>query len=456
MAPTGRGRPWSEGIAMSTNRDLDITFTGGSTGTGAATWGQHAIWDVVRTLGSDAARYNVSVCLPVDPGMPVPAVLDALRQLCYLHDSLRSDDAGQLTQIVDTAGTMSVPVRVCAADDVESTGAALLADLSGRPFDCAREWGMRVGLVESAGLVRRIAFSLSHTAADAWGLVRLAMNLTSIAQGETPAQVMATRPSMQPLTEAAFQASDRGRRLDANARRHWRTKLDLGPQRLFPPGGDPGRMFPNAQFNSPALAVAAELVAAGHQVSSSSVLLAAAAAMASELSGSPDVVFQIVVNNRFLPGLTNAVSTLAQEGLFHLVDVNLDFADVVRRTHRTSLTTYRNSYYDRRLLLADIEAADEVADHSCFVNDTRSLMPTERHVPTESLAKLRSRTTLRWPIEFEPRQNVTFAMDLVDVPDSIELSMTANSALVSKPDMERYLCGIEDLVIAEAVTLGAE
>ncbi|HEX4701379.1 MAG TPA: condensation domain-containing protein [Pseudonocardiaceae bacterium] len=436
-----------------------ITFADGSAGTAAATWGQQAIWDVVRTLGSDAARYNVSVCLPVD-GMPVPAVLDALRQLCYLHDSLRTrllcDDAGQLIQIVDPAGTMSVPVRECAADDVESVGAALLAELADRPFDCAREWGMRVGLVESAGLVRRIAFSLSHTAVDAWGLVRLAMNLTSIAQGESGAQVMAARPSMQPLAEAAFQASDRGRRLDANARRHWRTKLDLGPRRLFPPGGAASEMFPNAQFNSPALAVAAERVAAGYQVSSSSVLLAAAASMTSQLSGSPDVVFQIVVNNRFLPGLTNAVSTLAQEGLFHVVDAHLDFADVIRRTHKTSLSTYRNSYYDRRLLLADIEAAGETADHSCFVNDTRSLMPTDRHAPTESLAKLRSRTTLRWPIEFEPRRNVTFAMDLIDVPDSIELSMTADSALVPKPDMERFLCGIEDLVIEAAIAIGAE
>jgi hypothetical protein len=449
---------------MDTSRDLEIDVVDGTSGTAAATWGQHAIWDVVRTLGSDAARYNVSVCLPVDPGMPTRTVLTALHQLCHLHDSLRTrltrDDTGQLRQTVDGAGTMGVPVRACAPGDLDDTAAALLTELAGRPFDCAHEWPMRVGLVETTGLVRRIVFSLAHTAVDAWGLLRMAINLTALAQGESPDQIQAARPFLQPLAEAAFQASDRGRRLDANARRHWRTKLALGAERLFPnttPGDAP---FPNALLNSPALASAADLVATGHQVSSSSVLLAAAAAMTSQLSGSPDAMFQIVVNNRFLPGLTNAVSTVAQEGLFHLTDSRHDFPDVVRRTHRASLATYRNSYYHRGRLDRDIEEIrDDAADHSCFVNDSRSLLiplPPDENAPRLSLAELRPRTTLNWPVEFEPRRNVTFAMDLIDVPGSIELSMTADSAVIPRADMERFLCGIEDLVIGEAVALGAD
>jgi hypothetical protein len=454
--------------AVSTSRTLEIGFSAGSSGTAAATWGQHAIWDVVRTLGSDAARYNVSVCAPVTPGLPESLVLDSVRQLFGLHDSLRTRlvcaDDGRLEQTVDPAGAVPVVVRECAAGEVAREGDALLAELAAQPFDCAREWPMRVGLVETAGLVRHIAFSLSHTAVDAWGLRRMALNLTSIAQGESADAVRQRVPALQPLDEAAFQASDRGRRQDATSRGYWAKKLRQGPRRLFPtlPDETSGLLFPNAVLNSPALAMAVEHVAARHQVSSSSVLLAAASAMTCRLSGSPDAMLQIVVNNRFLPGLANSVSTLAQEGLFHLTGVDRPFADLVRRANLTSFATYRGSYYDKRLLDRDIaRLVDEdgaVCDHSCFFNDARNVIPlqTDGGAPRVSLTRARSRTTLSWPVEFEPRRNVTFALDALDAPGSIELSMTADGSVIPRPDMERFLRGVEDLVVTEAAALGLD
>jgi hypothetical protein len=317
---------------------------------------------------------------------------------------------------------------------------------------------MRIGLVTTTGLVRAIVFALSHTATDAWGLLRLAINLMSIVDGASITDIAG--PALQPRAEAEFQASDRGRRLDTRARRHWTDRLREAPARLFAgmPGRDP---FPNAAFDSPALALAADYVSTRHRVPSSAVLLAAAGAMVSRLSGSPDAMFQLVVNNRFVPGLANAVSTLAQEGLFHLPDAGASFPDVIRRTYRNTLTTYRAAYYDRRSLTRDIARitaeTGAIADHSCFFNDSRSLLPIPaERPPDEPLAKAAQRTTLRWPIEFPPRANVTIALDLNDVHRSIELSMTADSALVPRADMERFLHGIEDLVVAEAMALGHE
>lgn len=449
---------------MNTSRNLAVDITDGTAGSAVATWGQYAIWDVVRHLGADAARYNVSVCLPVEPGLPLPRVLDGLRQLCLLHESLRTrlrpDGPERLTQIVDGTGNLVVEVRDRVAGDVADAGADLLQALSGRPFDVAAEWPMRIGLITVGGDVRSIVFALSHTATDAWGLLRLAVNLMSIVRGESITEIDARVPALQPRAEAEFQASDRGRRLDTRARRHWADRLRQGPAQLF--AGAAGREpFPNAVFNSPALALAAEYVATHHRMPSSAVLLAAAGAMVSRLSGSPDAMFQLVVNNRFVPGLANAVSTLAQEGLCHLPNADASFADIIRRTHRNTLTAYRAAYYDRRSLTGDIARitaeTGAVADHSCFFNDTRSLLlvPAERP-PDEPLAKAAQRTTLRWPVEFEPRRDVTIALDLNDFHRSIELSMTADSALVPRADMERFLCGIEDLVIAEAVALGHE
>ncbi|HEX4723607.1 MAG TPA: condensation domain-containing protein [Pseudonocardiaceae bacterium] len=452
-------------MGTSTSRELWIDFDGGDSGAAGATWGQHAIWDVVRTLGAEAPRYNVSVSSPVAPTMPVSQILDAIRPLIGMHESLRTrllPDGGGLRQVVDAAGRVPVVVRECAADDdLTAVGAALYAELAGQPFDFAGEWPIRVGLVTLDGLVRTIALSLSHTAVDAWGLRRLALNMAAIALGEPVDRLRERLPSMQPRSEAEFQTSDRGRRLDAGARQHWIRKLRLGPEHIFSTRCDPADLpWPHAVLNSPALAIAADSVATGHQVSTSSVVLAAASVMVSRLSGSPDAAFQIVVNNRFLPGLTNAVSTLAQEGLFHFPNVDKDFAEAIRRTHRITLNTYRNSYYDKRLLDADIERAGEdggvVGDHSCFFNDVRNLLivgPDDDTEP-EPLAKALARTTFRWSHDCEPRPDVTFAVDLIDAPGSIELVMVGDGGLIPRPDMERFLYGIEDLVVGEAIALG--
>ncbi len=40
-----------------------------------------------------------------------------------------------------------------------------------------------------------------------------------------------------------------------------------------------------------------------------------------------------------------------------------------------------------------------------------------------------------------------------DGPDGAGLSMAADPALIPKPQMERFLYGIEDLVVAEAMSL---
>ncbi|MEV7777438.1 condensation domain-containing protein [Kitasatospora sp. NPDC088351] len=458
---------------MTTSQQLEITFSSGRSGTGPATWGQQAIWDAVGKLTpADAPRYNVTASSPLDPGVPVPVVLDALTHLLHLHDGLHTrllrDDDGRLRQTVDPAGRLSVHTRHSDGDAAElaETGRLLHDELAGRPFDCATEWPIRVGLVESGGLVRHMSLVLSHTAVDGSGMSQVVMDLSALALGE-PVEAMAERraATQQPLEEAAFQASDRGRRRDANARQHFLRKLRLGPPRQFPaPAGEP-RPFPNAVLSSPALLRAVELVAAAHRVSSSSVLLAAAAAMTSRLSGLPDATLQVVVSNRFLPGLTQAVSTVAGESLFHLADAGKEFGDVVRRTHAASIATYRHAYYDQTLRDEDIARLraehGPTADRSCVFNDTRELAPpapaggaAAPPAAPEPLALARARTTLDWPVEFEPRPGLSYALDALRTADALRLAMTADASVLPRPTMERFLRGIEDLILTEAAALG--
>ncbi|MFF2952832.1 condensation domain-containing protein [Kitasatospora sp. NPDC057965] len=474
---------------MTTSRQLEIPFADGRSGSGPATWGQRAIWDIVNRLTpADRPRFNITTAAPLDPGPPLPAVLDALGHLLHLHDSLHTrlrpgPDGTGLRQIVDPAGLLTVHVRDCAADaeadELCATGAELHAQLAGRPFDCTTGWPIRVGLVVAGGQVRYISLVLSHTAVDGTGMGLLVRDLSELVAGTGPDAIRAARSPQQPLEEAEFQTSERGLKRDANARAHTLRKLRTAPPRLFPPttagtgtDAEPGaaERFPNAVLSSPALLRAVDTVAAAHRTGSSAVLVAAAAAMTARLAGRSDAVLQVVVNNRFLSGLTDAVSVVAGDALLHLTDADVDagagadsgFGAAVRRTHAASIAAYRHAYHDRRLLDAEIErlTAEQVplADRSCVFNDTRDLLPSSlaaQAAPAAPTGDEGGRTTLSWPVDFDPRPGLTYALDALRTPTALQLAMTADPAVLPRSAMERFLYGIEELVLAEERSLQA-
>ncbi|GLL05429.1 hypothetical protein GCM10017581_071760 [Dactylosporangium matsuzakiense] len=433
-----------------------IAFGGARSGTGPATWGQSAIWDVVRNLGDDTARYNVGGGLPIDPPLPPGHLAGLVRTLLLRHDSLRTTlrrDGERLEQVVAAAGAVPLHARECGPDDVVETAYALYPELQALPFDAERELPVRVGVVTSGGLVRYLILSLSHTASDGWGLRNLLVVAAALAGGRP----LAAGERLQPLEEAALQTSPQGRRRDAAARRAWLDRLRRGPASQFPAraGRPPAAAFPNAVLNSPALGLALDRVAADIEVHQSAVLLAAAAGAAGALGGAPDAVFQVVVNNRFRPGMAGAVNTIAQEGLLLLPGSAAGFPDLVRRTFGAALSAQRHAYYDKLALARDIAGLDAPADHSCFVNDVRGLMPILGYArpAAEPLAAARERTTLSWPVEHAPRRDTTFALDIQDAPGSLELALTADAAVLPRPDMERFLYGIEDLIVSHALAL---
>ncbi|WP_316519804.1 condensation domain-containing protein [Kitasatospora brasiliensis] len=445
---------------MTTRQLLEIAFSSGRSGSGPATWGQRAVWDAIRRLPpADAPRYNITTAAPLDPGLPLPTLLAALGQLLHLHDSLRTrllpEEDGRLRQVLDADGTLGVHLLPAEEhQDPAELGARLHGEPAAQAFDTATQWPIRIGAVTAAdGLVRHISLVLSHTAVDGSGMSRLVADLSALCLGNSPEQLDKARdPAQQPLQEAEFQISERGLRRDAGARKQFLRKLRPGPARLFPPATEepateePAR-FPNAVLRSPALPRALERVAAVHRVSTGSAPLAATAAMTARLSGSPEAVLNVVVNNRFLPEPANAVSVIAGDGLFHLPDATAEFGDVVRRTHAAAIGTYRHAYYDKSALDAEIAqlAAEgiQLADRSCVFNDTRELLPAAPDPGTD-------RTTLSWPVEFEPRPGLTYALDALQSEEALSLAMTADPALLPRAAMERFLYGIEELILTEA------
>ncbi|MDH6131219.1 hypothetical protein P3T37_000588 [Kitasatospora sp. MAA4] len=455
---------------MTTVNERTIRLDSARAGTGPATWGQRAIWGVVTRLGDDAPRYNLPIDLPVTPPRPVARVLADLTELLRLHDSLHTrllpDGADGLEQVVDGSGELAVQVRQCAAAEAPAVSADLLQELAGRSFDHARQWPLRVGLVECEGAVHRLVLAASHAAMDYWGLGRLLRDLQSIESGESAESLRRSRPAQQPLEAAEFQASPIGRRRDEAARRYWCEQLAAGPRRMFREpaapelAADPDRRFPNAVLRSPALAVAVGRVAAGLEVSDAAVLLGAASHQLARMSGSSDVLFQVVVGNRFQPAAAASVSTVAQEAVFLLTDADRDLADVVRRTRSVSFSAFRHAGYDKWALereVAQLVEKGEAADHSYWWNDTRDpgVGPFDTvEQPRAALGELIGRTELSWPTQFPPRRNVSVAVDVLTAPGALDLAMTADPAVLTREGMERFLRGVEGLVVGEAIALG--
>ncbi|MYX97798.1 non-ribosomal peptide synthetase condensation domain protein [Streptomyces sp. SID486] len=456
---------------MTTVEERTMKLDSARAGTGPATWGQRAIWGVVTRLGDDAPRYNLRLDLPLTPPRPASRVLADLTELLRMHDSLRTRllPVGEdgLEQVVDGAGELPVEVRTCSADKAPTVGPELMEELAGRPFDHAREWPFRVGLVECEGLVHRLVLAASHTAMDLWGEGRMLRDLQLISSGESAESLLRTRPALQPLEAAQLQTSPVGRRRDEAARRYWCERLAAGPRRIFldPAAPElavnaPDRLFPNALLRSPALAVAVEQVAADLGVSDAAVLLGAASHQLARMSGSSDVLFQVVVSNRFQPAAAESVSTMAQEAVFLLTDADKDFEDAVRRTRSVAFTAFRHAGYDKWALDREVRRLverGEAADHSCWWNDTRDpgvgpFATVER--PAAALGELAGRTELSWPVEFLPRANVSVAVDVLTAPGALELCMTADPAVLDRAGMERFLRGVEQLVVAEAIARG--
>ncbi|MFC4029959.1 condensation domain-containing protein [Streptomyces polygonati] len=452
---------------MSERELLHLDVSAARSGRAPATWGQQAIWDAVLVLGHDAAFYNVRVGFELPSPRPRAAVLEALAHAAQLHESLRTrlqpETSGGLTQILDAAGRFPVTVRTSAREDTERVGAELLAELAGLPFDCAKEWPLRIGLVEADGLVRHYAMVLSHTAVDGGGLRRLARDVVMMLDGVSPQRLRELFPATQPLDEAAYQQSERGRKRDAASRRYWITKLSEGPRTLFPPRGEQAAdpRSPYAMLHSPALLPAVDHVAAARGVSGSSVLLAAAAQQTARLSRSAEPLLQVVVSNRFLPGMSQTITTVAQEGLFQLRTGYEDFGALVRWVQTGALSAYRYASYDKRLLDRDIEELrgrlPDMADHSCFYNDTREpelFRPAAEDGEAPPLARARERTRLVWPDEFSPRANVSFAVNVNDEPGEVKLAITADTSLISREEMESFLLGMEETVVEDALATG--
>ncbi|MGA5817985.1 hypothetical protein ACPC54_09015 [Kitasatospora sp. NPDC094028] len=58
-------------------------------------------------------------------------------------------------------------------------------------------------------------------------------------------------------------------------------------------------------------------------------------------------------------------------------------------------------------------------------------------------------STLGRPVEFEPRPGLSYALDALHSAGALSLAMTADPAVLPRPEMARFLYGVEELILTE-------
>jgi len=101
-----------------------------------------------------------------------------------------------------------------------------------------------------------------------------------------------------------------------------------------------------AHFSSPVTWAALRTLTARHRASTATVLLAGYAVALAGVTGRIPSDVQVLVSNRFRPGLTESASTLSQAGVCLVGVAGVGFGEVIKRAWQASTNAYKYAYYD--------------------------------------------------------------------------------------------------------------
>lgn len=436
-------------------------FRGLPGGSGPLTWGQQGIWSAIRR--HRAGHFNAGLIVPlVDrPGMDLTAVVGGIEQLLARHDALRTrirTVAGELRQVVATAGTLPVEVDECHDDDVTAVTDGLFSRLHSQPFEHDHDLPFRVGVVRTETGVRQIALIFCHSAADLAAMHIVARDLDLLLGGQT----LPDR-AIQPLELAQRQRSAALQRRSAQAVTWWTTTRRRLPVALFTDRVDNDEpRFRNARLHSRAVGPAVRRIAAEHDANTSTVFQAACAVLVGRRTGHRAVAMSSITGNRFWPGHAEVVSNLCQLGLFALdLTTCLTLADLLHNTELAAMVAYRNAYYDQQAMDRAVDmvrrerGGDQFAD--CYYNDGRIDEPATgvgADPKDTDLRRLQAGTTVAWLPDPELIQ-CRFSLRVMGTVEQPVVSLSADTRYVPSADIERFLLEYEAVLVQAATGAAA-
>jgi Condensation domain len=263
--------------------------------------------------------------------------------------------------------------------------------------------------------------------------------------------------ALPPLAQAAWQSGPAGRRQNLATQRHWKRQLARVPARRFADTDDERQpRHWQVRCHSAAAYLATRSIAARTGTETSPVLMAAVAVAFATATGGNPAVLQVVVNNRFRPGLADTVSPIAQTGLCVIDVADITFDQVVDRARQSATSAYLNAYYhpdEMTELIAELgrERGEEI-DLRCFLNDRRSQESRESAGPVPTQTQIRAAlndTTLDWgphsDTEFAP-----FFCHFDNAPDAVSLLAQSDTRCLPPDGLAAFLNAFESILVRAA------
>jgi hypothetical protein len=384
--------------------EVSIGFHGEGAGTGELTWGQARILRMIQRSGR---TMNLAGAMSLPEGTTVEEMAMVLGFVVGRNPALRTKlrfvdeppGPGRVQQVVAESG--HVPLQVHDVGDGDDPAAAaeqvrLGYELSA--FDHENEYPVRMGVVRQAGAAVQLVVCYSHVMLDGAALELLIRDLQHL--DRSTGEATAPAPSFSPLELARDQAGAAGIRQNGKALRHWAAELGRlsSSWRIDEP--DEARNAADTRFwqlvgYSPAMELGLRAIAVRTGASSTHVLLAAYAVAAGRVLGRDPALAQIVVNNRFRPGLGEAVTQVSQPGICVVDVADATFDEVVHRAWKAVTSASLHGYYDpvgRDDLLEEIASRRGLPlDIDWHLNDRRGMAVSgpqpEESVPPEAELK---------------------------------------------------------------------
>ncbi|MEU4833949.1 condensation domain-containing protein [Streptosporangium sp. NPDC023615] len=438
-------------------------------------WGQRHMWLRFHQLPPRHRREtHVVLRFDLPAGLTVAACRAMLTYLVRRHEILRTtfDLSPEPAQRVHPPAPLPVTVATTERDGTPAP-ADVVEELGGRPFDLAGEWPIRACLITTGGVPRHCVLVFNHLAVDVWTLGEIKRELRTQGAGIAARRPAALLPvSRQPADLARYEASADAAIVASRAMAYWQEEVAGLPADPFAtrrgaphepsaplatppstgrdarhatPGTPPEPPARHATLISPAMLGASRRIAARHGVWPSLVHVAAYTAMMAAYTGQDDVAHLAFVSNRESHPCPDVLTCMFSPMLVRVGCAgDPSFGELLRRAAAAYERAGEHAYvpYDKVVEMVSREGSRR---------GTAVRLGSEVNFIKQRTREYGGRrTAFTWnPVPEAWAHNDSDTYLRVDEwCDAVALSLHAASPVMDAVAVERFLRGMEALVLA--------
>jgi condensation domain-containing protein len=441
-----------------------VQFTGAQAGTAPLTWGQKAI---LQDMRDNDDQFTMFGTIPLPEGSTAEDAAARLSALTHRHAALRmrlaSGSGDRLYQQVAGSGQIGLDILTI-PDNADRVDRArfidrLLTDWPLTPFDFHRDWPLRVAVLTQRGTCLQLVWVLSHLAADGTANTLLLRELMQEAAGRAASEPRCP----QILDVARSEQEPQLRQLSSRAMRYWKSQLGHIPALTFGepahPRGRAGQRYWQVRFSSSAAHLATLAIARRTGTDTSRATLAVIATAIGRATGVHPLTINVMVNNRFRPGLADVFAPIAQNSVVTIDVTDTSIDEVVAQTRSASLAAGLRAYYDPDDLKEVIARSDAERGYparvSCRFNDQRAMVKRAAQdacigdVTPEQIGQRLTETSLAWLRPLDQLHDQV-SIIIVNRTDILSLYLKCDLWCLTTGQIEALLRGIEEVAVEAA------